>query len=215
MKKDQQREKGVSLSSNCTVQLCKGNSSLCLWKNNNAAYFTLREQDGACGVQMFRKLGGAESQYITVVSSQLAARRKKAERTISHAIQSACVVFKFHCLLHSSDFNEMASTGLTIRPSNWEDGGKKWNTFALIIRTGFSFWTRSFLLKKHFLHRWSEGRPEKNLDLRIRILFEFREGNEVWNMWFLWCSLNDSNKNTIYRSLYFSHPFCGSPLVMR
>lgn len=61
------------------------------------------------------------------------------------------VQIHFSSSFHSPDFNKMAKTDLTIRPGNREDGEQvKHSFFSLIIRTAFSFWTTSVLLKKHF-----------------------------------------------------------------
>lgn len=60
----------------------------------------------------------------------------------------------------------MAITGLTIRPSSWGDGDKVKHSFSLIIRTAFSFRTRSYLLNKHIFHtvdqRWGQRRASKD-----------------------------------------------------
>lgn len=70
-------------------------------------------------------------------------------------------------------------------------------SFSLIIRTAFSFWTRSFLLNRHFFYTGDQKeRPGKNLHSRIRILSEFREATEEWNTRIIQRSLND-NKNNV------------------
>jgi len=70
----------------------------------------------------------------------------------------------------------MARTGLTIRPGSQGDRAKGTNSFSN-VRIGLSFWLKSSLPSKHFLHGVQHRKRQKrSFCLRIRFYLGSEKG---------------------------------------